>query len=301
MIVPPQLFQVMDTVLLPLALVSVMFAVGMSLPRGSFRRVFRARRAFLVGLLNMLVFVPAIGIGAALLFGPTPGLVIGLVLLATCPSGILSNVLTDIAKGDVALSISLSVALSLAYVVTLPIVLHFIGPADADARSLPAIALATSLLKVVALTLLPVLFGSWFRALAPVGARRYAATVKSIATAALLLMFAVIIWREWQMIETALGTLLLIVIGMNLANLALAFISCAAANLSPRERITMRIEHVMRQEGTAIFVAVTILGSTEAAVPLIVNTLVGMVISAVLIGTASARFTPYRVSAKSQA
>lgn len=268
---------------MPVSLAFVMFAVGLGLRPQSFSRVFRAPKAFLIGLGSMVLLVPAIGILIAVTFGPTATLTIGLVLLATCPSGILSNVLTDLAKGDVALSISLSAALSLSYVITLPIILPLEGNGEELSGLIGDIPLRTSLFKVIGLTLAPVVLGMGLRKLAPIRARTWGNVVKRLGTFALLVMFALIAWREQETLRTALGPLLIIIVMMNLINVGIATVLSRLGRLTREERIAISIEHVMRQEGTAIFVAVTLLGSTQMAIPMVVNTVVGMLASAVLV------------------
>lgn len=274
----------------------VMLGVGLGLQPQSFGRVFRRRKAFLIGFGSMAFVVPAIGIVIAIVFGPTPTLILGLVLLATCPGGILSNVLTDIAKGEVALSISLSVALSLSYVVTLPMILHFVTSGGFVTDVIGEIPLGTSLFKVIGLTLAPVVLGLGLRKLAPIGAQFWSDVIKRCGTVALLLMFGLIAWREQETLREAFGTLLVIVVAMNLVNIVIAKVMSRIGRVTREERIALSIEHVMRQEGTAIFVAVTLLGSTQMAIPMVVNTVVGMVASAVVViearGNSLIRFFP---------
>lgn len=278
-----QFFGLVDGVFLPVALALVMFGVGLSLQPQNFGRVLRARRAFLIGLGSMLFLVPTTGIAIAFMFGPTPALTMGLVLLATCPSGILSNVLTDIAKGDVALSISLSATLSLSYVVTLPIILHVVTSGGELSGLLSDIPFGISLLKIIGLMLAPVIFGMGLRGLGPMRARMWSNAIKRLGAFALLLIFGLIAWREQEALQTAFGSLLIIIVTMNLINIGIATVMSRLGRLTRKERIAVSIEHLMRQEGTATFVAVTLLGSTEMAIPMIVNTLVGMLASAVLV------------------
>jgi len=69
--------------------------------------------AMLIGLMNQLILLPAIGFALILLFPVQPEIAIGLILLAACPGGPTSNLITHLAKGDTALSVSLTAVSSM--------------------------------------------------------------------------------------------------------------------------------------------------------------------------------------------
>jgi BASS family bile acid:Na+ symporter len=85
-----------DGYLLPGSLWLVMFTIGLGLRFGDFASILSGRRAFILGVLSMLVLVPSVGTLLAVLFAPTPELMVGFILLATTPGGILSNLITDV-------------------------------------------------------------------------------------------------------------------------------------------------------------------------------------------------------------
>ena len=115
---------IIDVYLLPGSLWLIMLSMGLSLQIKDIRRVFVNRRALFVGAISMLIVPPIVGISLALFFAPSAALAVGLVLLATCPGGMLSNLMTDIAKGDLALSLSLSILVSAIYVFLVPFYAH---------------------------------------------------------------------------------------------------------------------------------------------------------------------------------
>ncbi len=74
-----------------------------------------------------------------------------------------------------------------------------------------------------------------------------------------------------------------IVIGMNLAAVTIALLISKLFNLTRRETIAVSIEHMIRQEGTAIFVAVTLLHREDMSMPMIINTFLGMAICLIFV------------------
>jgi bile acid:Na+ symporter, BASS family len=271
--------QVMDVAgryFLPASLWAVMLAMGMGLSVADFRGIVSNRRAFLVGAGSMLVLVPACGIALGTAFAPTPVLAVGLILLATTPSGILSNLLTDIAGGEVALSISISLFLSLVYVFTLPFIAHFALEHTLGQSASIAIPLADSMGHILTITLIPVLLGMFLRAFRPGLADIAAPLIKRTATTLLVVLFGMIIVQQMDTLRSAFGPLLAIVLAMNVVNAVIAQVVSSLARVRRAERIAIAVEHLIRQEATAIYVAVSLLHRNDMSLPMILNTFVGM-------------------------
>jgi BASS family bile acid:Na+ symporter len=270
------LMHLADSTLLPIALWAVMFAIGAGLKPSDFLRAVSGQRAFLLGAGSMLLLVPAAGSTLAVLFAPTPALMVGLILLATTPSGILSNLLTDIAGGDVALSVSISLTLSLVYVFTLPLIARFALLHAFGAAAPVQIPLLDSLSHILMVTLIPIACGMLFHRLAPLLAARIAPGVKTVATIVLTVVFLMITVQQFGVLKASFGALMAIVVAMNLTAIALALIVSRLGRLTRQETIAVSVEHMIRQEGTAIFVAVTLLHREDMSMPMIINTFLGM-------------------------
>jgi bile acid:Na+ symporter, BASS family len=271
-----QIMDVAGRYLLPASLWAVMLAMGMGLSVADFRGILSNRRAFVVGVGSMLVLVPASGIALGTAFAPTPVLAVGLILLATTPSGILSNLLTDIAGGEVALSISISLLLSVVYVFTLPFIAHFaLQYTLGEAQSI-AIPLGDSMGHILTITLIPVLLGMSLRAFRARLAAAAAPIIKRAATTLLVVLFGMIIVQQIDTLRSAFGPLLAIVLAMNVVNAVIAQIVASLAKVRHAERIAISVEHLIRQEATAIYVAVSLLHRNDMSLPMILNTFVGM-------------------------
>ncbi len=267
---------IIDTVLLPGSLWMIMFSMGLSLTIGDFRRVFTNRRALLVGLISMLVVPPVIGIAMATLFAPTPVLAMGFFLLATCPGGMLSNLMTDIAKADLALSLSLSILVSMVYILVIPFYAHLALTFFMGVEEQVSVPLIDFIWKIFSITLIPVSLGLLVRTLKPGLAIKGKGVVKITGTSVLVVAFGFILWDQIDVLREYFDSLFGITLAMNLLNLAAALAVCTALKLFPKERVAIGIEHLIRQEGTAIYIAVTIVGSREMSLPMIMNTPVAL-------------------------
>lgn len=269
--------------LLPVALWLVMFSMGSGLVPGDFRKILTNSRAFVLGVGSMLFLVPTVGVVIAIIFGPTPALTMGLILLATCPSGILSNLLTDLARGNVALSVSMSLFLSVVYIFTLPFIAYFALRfiyGEGQTLSIPADAAIT---KIMMVTVIPVCTGMIFRALAPGIAERAGSLIKTLSTSILVIVFGMIVVQQWETLKESFGVVFGAVVLMNVLNVSLAFLVSWFGRLQRAERTAIAMEHIVRQEGTAIFVAVTLLHRNDMSLPMIINTFIGMAVGIPLV------------------
>ena len=108
-------------ILLPLALATVMLGMGLSLLPVDFKRITLYPKAVAVGTVCQILLLPLIGALIALVVPMQPGIAVGLIILAVCPGGPSSNLVTYLAKGDVALSVSLTAVSSVITVFTIPL------------------------------------------------------------------------------------------------------------------------------------------------------------------------------------
>ena len=150
------------TTIAPLALIIIMFTLGLGLSLNDFIRVVKFPKDFIVGFLCQLILLPIIAILIILLIDlPTP-IAVGLMIIAAAPGGVTSNVLTKFANGDVALSISLTAVISLLSIVSVPFVVinsaNYLGASISSEISMTGIAL-----KMATVVTIPVIFGMVIR------------------------------------------------------------------------------------------------------------------------------------------
>ena len=86
-------------VVLPVSLAFIMFSLGIGLTIEDFALIFREPKAFGVGIVNQMVVLPLMGFAVATGAGLEGELAVGLIILACCPGGVTSNIITKLAKG----------------------------------------------------------------------------------------------------------------------------------------------------------------------------------------------------------
>ncbi|MEH6449051.1 MAG: bile acid:sodium symporter family protein [Oleispira sp.] len=158
------MFQTLTQVALPIAIILIMTGVGLSLVPADFKRVLQQPKAFLVGAICQMLILPLIAISVIALTGLTGELAIGLFILSLCPGGATSNLYSYLAKADVGLSVSLTAVIGFITPFTIPLLavwaINFYG-SEGEQFALPIIS---TWIKLMAVTVIPVIIGMGVRA-----------------------------------------------------------------------------------------------------------------------------------------
>lgn len=254
-------------VILPIALAVVMLGMGLSLVLDDFLRVVKYPKAVAVGLFSQLILLPTIGLAIAKII-PMPNFIAtGLIILALCPGGVSSNLITYFAKGDVALSVTLTALSSTITVFTVPIVAnlalqHFMGKTAAI-----ALPIHTTMLQIFVVTLLPIGLGMLIKQLFPEIARRLEKVSNKIAIAFLLMIISLLIITEWKKIPGFIAQVGVGVVLLNTFAMLTGFYLGKLFNLNIPQRICIAVE-VGFQNGTlAIAVTAGLLNNPDMAIP----------------------------------
>ena len=124
----PAVSAVVKTSYVNILLGVVMFGMGMTLKLADFKVVFTKPKAVIVGILAQFVIMPVLAFLLTMVFQLPPELAVGVILVGSCPGGTSSNVMTYLAKGDVALSVGMTACTTImAPIVTPLLVLLFAG------------------------------------------------------------------------------------------------------------------------------------------------------------------------------
>jgi len=103
-------------VMLPLVLALIMFGMGLSLTFEDFQRLWKMPRSVFVGLFGQLLLLPILAYAIVIAFDLSASLAIGLIILSACPGGTMSNVISHLARANLALSVTLTAITTIACV-----------------------------------------------------------------------------------------------------------------------------------------------------------------------------------------
>jgi len=255
-------------VALPLSLAIIMLSLGIGLTTADFRRVAERGWVFVIGALLQLAFIPIVAFVVISIFNLQGAIAAGVMLLAFCPGGVTSNVVSRLANGDVALSVSLTAFVSLLSILTVPLlvgwaVVHFMGE-HAPEFSVTSLAIAMFLI-----TALPVGIGMVIRYFAPSLADRLEPKMLLLASVLFVVIVVAAIATNWTLFVENLSTLGPALIVLNAITMTGGLLIATALGLHLAERKSISIE-VGIQNGTVGGIALApIIAGSASGIPTI--------------------------------
>ncbi len=259
--------------ILPAALMFIMFGMGMGLTPGDFKRVIVSPKAKLVGLICQILCLPLLAFAIAVALRLPGDLAVGLMLIAACPGGPTSNIITHLSRGDTALSVSLTAFSSIITVFTIPLIVgasirHFLG--ETATLVLP---FWKTVIQLLVVTILPIVLGMWANAARPALCRRFARPFNLVSLGFLVLVIAIAVGREQDLAKQFLlaGPS---AVALNLASMLLGFGAAAYFGLGLSQRICISIEVGIQNGTLALAIALGMLESARFAMPAVVYSLI---------------------------
>jgi BASS family bile acid:Na+ symporter len=258
----------MDNRFIPLVVVAVMLALGLTLTVTDFRRAAGLRRPLAVALLCQSALLPALCLLIAEAFGLHPNFAVGLMLMAAAPGGVMANILSHLAGGDLALNLTLTAINAVVSVVSLPAILAlsmtwFIG--EGQFIPLPM----DKFLGVFGLVLVPTAIGVGIRHRFPDLARRLQTPVRIAAAVLLVVVIVAAVAGAAETLRRNLGVLSGAVVTFCAASLTVGYLTPRWMHLTPRQAIAVSLEIGMHNGVVAIGIALSpqLLNNAEMATP----------------------------------
>ncbi len=277
----------LTAVFLPLALFAVMLGMGLGLKVEDFTRVVVYPKAVLVGLLAQLVMLPLLGFILASLLPLSPELAVGLMILAACPGGPTSNLMTYLARGNVALSITLTALSSVITVFTIPLVINLATKAFLGQTTTLQLPLLATILQIAVITIIPVAIGMALHHYLPRFAAQAEGWVKWLSLFLLGVIIAGLLIQQRDNVVGFFAQVGLATLTLNLAAMALGY-GIALSTRLERPSVTAITLEVGIQNGTlAIASAPTLLNQPTLAIPAAIYSLLMFVTGAAFAGWAA--------------
>lgn len=271
----------LTAVFLPLALFVIMLGMGLGLTIADFKRILVEPKAVILGLVAQLIVLPLVGLLLASIFPLSAELAVGVMILAACPGGPTSNLITYLAKGNVALSITLTAISSVITVFTIPLVVNlamglFMG-ADAALR----LPLVTTVVQIAVITVMPVSLGMVLHSKVPRFAARVEPWVKWLSLFFLGLIIVGLLVKERANVAGFFWQAGGVTFVLMTVTMVLGYAIATLAKLDPRSATAITVE-VGIQNGTlaiAIASAATFLNNPTMAIPAAIYSLLMFVVS----------------------
>lgn len=250
---------------LPIALAIIMFGLGLTLTTGDFGRIAREPKAVMVALVLQVFVLPAVAFGLIKFFGLDPLLAVGVMLLASSPGGTTANLFSHLFRGDVALNITLTAINSVLAVITIPIITNFaIGHFGAEGD----VGLQFGkVMQVIAIVLVPVAIGMTVRRFTATFAARADRPVRIFSIAVLVLISIGALLSEREDLAEYVREVGLVTGIFCLSSLALGYAGARLLKLGRPQAIATSMEVGIHNTTVALTIALSVLGSTEVAIP----------------------------------
>ena len=151
------------TKIAPFALALIMLGLGLGLTIENFKRVLTTPKDFLVGIVCQLILLPVVAYIIIIVLKIPTEIALGLMIIASAPGGVTSNVLTKFANGDVALSISLTAVGSLISIISVPFIIFTSADLLNVTEMSKDITMTGIAIKMALVVTVPVIFGMIIR------------------------------------------------------------------------------------------------------------------------------------------
>lgn len=241
--------------LLNICLGFIMFGVALELKVAHFIAVIQKPKALLTGVAAQFILLPLFTFLLTLVMSPIPSMALGMLLVAACPGGNISNFMTLLAKGDAALSVGLTAiaTLSALFITPLNFALYgYLNPATSPLLREIALDPLQMMETVVLLLGLPMLLGMWCNHAFPALTRRIVGTIKVLSILFFIAFVGIAFSQNWSYFITYIEVVFLLVLAHNALALATGYLSSRIMRLGITQTRSITIETGIQNSGLAL-------------------------------------------------
>ncbi len=244
LIVPNAFSGIRPTVINPLLGV-IMFGMGMALRLEDFKIVFSRPKDVIIGCAAQFTIMPLLAFLLSRVFSLDEALAVGVVLVGCCPGGTASNVITYLAKGDLALSVGMTATSTILAPVMTPLLVWLLAGKTVD------VDVAGMLLSILWVVILPIVAGLVVKALWPKFTERATAYLPAVSSLFIAFIVLIIIAANAQKLLAGGMVIIHVVILHNLCGLGLGWLIGRLLRLPDSKRRAISIEVGMQNSGLA--------------------------------------------------
>ncbi len=240
----------------------IMFGMGTTLCLQDFVRVLLLPKSVGVGMLLQFIAMPLVGWGLARLFGFTPEIAAGVVLIGACPGGVASNVIAYLARGDVALSVTMTACSTLLSPILTPLAMSLLVGSELE------ISFLKMMWSILAITIAPIVAGlavNYCLVRLNCGGPWLERWMSSVAMLAICIVIGIIVAQSRDDLLKVGAALIVVAMLHNGIGYALGYFGARLCGLDESTSRTISIEVGMQNGGMATALATSVLNSPPAA------------------------------------
>jgi len=249
------------TTIAPLILALIMLGLGLSLKIGDFTRVFKTPIDFIVGFISQLIILPLIAFLLIAIFRIPSEIAIGIMIIASAPGGVTSNILTKFANGDVALSISLTAIISLISIVSVPFIIFTSADLLGITNIEENISMINIALKMFLVVTVPVILGMIIRRFAEKFVINKIKFFDKLNIVLFVIFFFAAFYEEKENLISFIMQAGLITLILNVSMMVIAYYIAKAFTSGIKQMRCIALECGLQNGTLAIFVSTQIFGT----------------------------------------
>ena len=227
----------------------IMFGMGLTLKPSDFRVVFSRPKDVLIGCLAQFTVMPLLAFALTRIFRLDAALAIGVILVGCCPGGTASNVITYLAKGDLALSVGMTAVSTLLAPVLTPLLVWLL------AGEMVAVDVIGMLLSILWVVILPIALGLLVKKFWPRTTEQATGYLPAVSTLAICLIVLIVIAANAHKLLDGGWIILLVVALHNLCGFGIGYLIGSLLGLPSAKRRAISIEVGMQNSGLATSLA----------------------------------------------
>lgn len=249
-------FSELGLMIMNITIAFIMFGVALGIKRENFQNIVHDPKPVIIGVISQFILMPAMTFLIVMIAKLPVSISLGMLLVASCPGGNVSNFMTSVARGNVALSVSLTAIADLASIIMTPLSFTFWGNLYIDTLSDLAQPIHIPFLEVLkTITLLmgvPLVLGLWFQQRFPKTTKKIFKTIKMVSFVVFLGFIAGAIAANFENFAKYFWLLFPIVLIHNALALSTGLSAASLMRLSLLNRKTITIETGIQNSGIAL-------------------------------------------------
>jgi len=233
----------------------VMFSIALDLRTRDFREVSRNPKSFVAGMFSQFIAVPALTYLLVITLEPRPSIALGLMLVAACPGGNISNFLTHRSRGNLALSVSMSAFTTIVAPIATPLNIAFWGslyPPTHEILRATEIDPLSVLYAVLLLLVLPMTLGMLVNAFFPAVAAKIRKPLQILSMLIFVGFIVAALAANWSFFLGYVGQVALLVVLHNGLALAAGYTVATIARTPEADRRAITIESGIQNSGLGL-------------------------------------------------
>ena len=264
---------ILSSLILPIVIIGIMFGMGLSVSINDIRYLEKSPKIVVAGVIAQMASLPVVAFVIAFLFPMPVYLKIGLILIACCPGGTMSNLVTYWLKGNIALCIALTAITSFLILITLPLIMNLALLVFAGYGESIRLPIGKTIVNVFLTTLLPSIAGYGVKNYWPGLAKKIEKPLEFIMTGALFLIYLFIVINNGNRPESEVSgyrLIILITFLLNVISMAIGFAFSRYLGVDNRDSYTISIQVGLQNSALAIFIASSLMNMPESAIVAVV-------------------------------